>query len=119
MNKLIDFWSVPHFLFGVVTALFGTVFGFPFWSMFFMTLAIAIAWEIFEARFKLGEVSWNIASDIVLPLIAFPATFLLADRPEVSAEHRLLVFIIAFSLYAYTNVISWRARLDGDPDFKS
>lgn len=119
MRKLIDFWSVPHFLAGVVAALAAAVFSLPPVPMFFATFVLAILWELFEARFDLGEVSWNVGSDIALPLISFPIVFLLVDRAELEMEHRVLLLVIALSIYVYTNVISWRARLDGDSDFKS
>ncbi|MBP9751516.1 MAG: hypothetical protein KBD19_01495 [Candidatus Moranbacteria bacterium] len=119
MRNLIDFWSVPHFMAGVVAALIAVVFAFPPVPIFFATLILAILWELFEARFKLGEVSWNVGSDIALPLIAFPIVYALASRPEVGMEHRVLLLTIASSIYVYTNAISWGARLDGDRDFKS
>jgi hypothetical protein len=119
MRKLIDFWSVPHFLAGVVAALIAVVFSLPPVPMFFATLVLAVLWELFEAHFDLGEVSWNVASDIALPLLSFPLTFMLASRPEMEAEHRVLLLVIASSIYIYTNVVSWGARLDGDGDFKS
>lgn len=119
MRKLIDFWSVPHFMAGVVAALVTIVFALPPGLIFFMTLVLAILWELFEARFNLGEVSLNVGSDIALPLIAFPIVYILASRPELGMEHRVLLLVIASSIYVYTNVISWQARIDGDRDFKS
>jgi len=119
MRKLVDFWSVPHFLAGVVVALVAVVFVLPPTHMFIATMILAILWELFEARFQLGEVSWNVASDIALPLISFPLTFMLANQPELGAEHKVLLLVIASSVYIYTNVIAWGARLDGDQDFKS
>ena len=119
MSKLIDFWSVPHFLAGVVAALIAVVFVLPPVPMFFATLVIAILWELFESRLHFGEVSWNVASDIILPLLAFPVVFLLANRPELGMEHRVFLLAIASFIYIYTNIIAWQARLDGDIDFKS
>lgn len=119
MNRLLDFWSVPHFLFGVVSALITVAFAFPEWPMFFATLGGAILWEIFESRFDLGEVSWNVASDILLPLTAFPVTFSFATHPLVTQEHRVLLLVVAFFVFVYVNAIAWRARFEGDSDFKS
>ncbi len=119
MRNLIDFWSVPHFMAGVVSALAAVVFSLPLLPMLFATLVLAILWELFEARFNLGEVSWNVGSDIALPLIAFPIVYILANRPELDMEHKALLLVIATSVYVYTNAISWAARIDGDRDFKS
>jgi hypothetical protein len=119
MRNLIDFWSVPHFMAGVVAALVAVVFVLPPAPMFFATLVLAMLWELFEARFNLGEVAWNVGSDIVLPLIAFPIVYILASRPEFGMEHKTLLLVVASSVYVYTNAISWAARIDGDQDFKS
>lgn len=119
MRSLIDFWSVPHFMAGVVSALVAVVFSLPFGPMLFVTLILAILWELFEARFNLGEVSWNVAGDIVLPLIAFPIVYVLVNRPELDMEHRAFLLVVATSVYVYTNAISWVARIDGDRDFRS
>lgn len=119
MRNLIDFWSVSHFMAGVVSALAAVVFSLPSVPMFFVTFVLAILWELFEARFNLGEVSLNVGSDVVLPLLAFPVVYTLASRPELSAERKTLLLVIAFLIYVYANVISWRARINGDRDFRS
>ena len=119
MRKLIDFWSVPHFLAGVVAGLAAALFSWSPVPVFFAVLALAIFWEIFEAWFKLGEVSWNVVSDIALPLVAFPITYFLASRSELETEHKVLLLVMVVVIYVYTNLISWQARFNGDKDFKS
>lgn len=119
MKTLIDFWSIPHFLSGAVAALFAVVFAFPVPLMFFVTFAFAVLWELLEMRFRLREASWNVASDIALPLISFPMTVLLIGAAVPDHEHRVGLFLIVLVLYVYTNVVAWHARLDGDPDFMS
>ena len=119
MRTLIDFWSVPHFLSGVVAALFAILFSIPLQPVFFAVLALAILWEFLEMRFQLREASWNVASDIVLPLIAFPLTAAFVLRAVPDEEHRAGLFLLALVLYIYTNVIAWQARLDHDSDFLS
>lgn len=120
MRKLIDFWSVPHFLFGVVAALVAVVFEYPFTYAFYVTLTIALLWEVFEAKYRLGEVSINVLSDIALPLVAFPITYVLASHEAITFEHRVTLLVITGIIYIYSNVVAWRARLeDRDPDFLS
>lgn len=119
MKTLIDFWSIPHFLSGAVAALFAVIFAFPVLPMFFVTFAFAVLWELLEMRFQLREASWNVASDIALPLIAFPMTILLIGSAVPDHERRVGLFLVVLVLYVYTNVVAWHARLDGDPDFMS
>ncbi len=119
MKTLLDFWSIPHFLSGAVAALFAAVFALPVLPMFFLTFAFAVFWELLEMRFRLREASWNVASDIALPLISFPMTVLLIGAAAPDAEHLSGLFLVVLVLYVYTNVAAWHARLDGDPDFMS
>lgn len=119
MKTLLDFWSIPHFLSGAVAALFAVVFTLPVPIMFLITFAFAVFWELLEMRFRLREASWNVASDIALPLISFPMTILLIGAADPDAEHLSGLFLVVLVLYVYTNVVAWHARLDGDPDFMS
>jgi hypothetical protein len=119
MKTLIDFWSIPHFLSGAVAALFAIVFALPVPLVFFLTFAFAVFWEFLEMGFRLREASWNVASDIVLPLISFPMTILLIGAADPDEEHLAGLFLVVLVLYVYTNVVAWHARLNGDPDFMS
>lgn len=119
MKTLIDFWSIPHFLSGAVAALFAVIFALPVLPMFFVTFAFAVLWELLEMRFQLREASWNVASDIALPLISFPITVLVVGSTVPDHERRVGLFLVVLVLYVYTNVVAWHARLDGDPDFMS
>lgn len=119
MKTLIDFWSIPHFLAGAVAALFSVAFALPIAPMFFITFAFAVLWEFLEMGFRLREASWNVVSDIALPLISFPLTILLVRTADPDTEHLTGLFLVVLVLYIYTNVAAWHARLDGDPDFMS
>lgn len=119
MKKLLDFWSIPHFLSGAVAALLAVVFALPIVPMFFATLVSAIIWEFLEMRFHLREASWNVVSDIALPLIAFPLTVFFVISAVPDHEHQVGLFLLVLILYVYTNVVAWNARLDDDPDFMS
>ena len=65
---LLDAWSIPHFLFGMVMALVAIVFQLPILTTFVVLVVIAILWEFFEMRMKLRENLWNVISDVLLPL---------------------------------------------------
>lgn len=119
MKHLLDFWSVPHFLSGVVSAMFTVVIGFPLVFMFFLTFAMAIVWELLEMRFRLREASLNVASDVLLPLAAFVLTIFFMQGFVPDADHRAGLLFVACILYTYTNVVAWQARFDHDTDFQS
>lgn len=119
MKHFFDFWSVPHFLSGVVSAMFTVVIGLPPLFMLCLTFAIAIVWELLEMRFRLREASLNVVSDVLLPLAAFIATLAFMQGFVPDADHRAGLLFVACILYVYTNVIAWQARFDHDTDFLS
>jgi hypothetical protein len=116
---MIDFWSVPHFLFGAVAALLSEVLGFPFQKGILLTFGIAVLWEFFEKRMKIGENIRNALSDIVLPLVAFPATWMYAEHVATTHDRRLALLVTVSALYLFTNFVAWRARFEKDRDFMS
>lgn len=119
MKRIIDFWSVPHFLAGAVTGLAASAFSWDPVVVFFLTLVLAIVWEFFEKSVRIGEGIRNVISDVVLPLVAFPATYLYAERAVTTDERRLALLVAVLGVYTYINFIAWRARSEKDRDFMS
>ena len=117
-KKLIDPWSVPHFLFGVVAALAAVVFAWPAMWTFVGIIVLAIAWEFLEMYFRLSEAPGNAWMDVLLPLIAFTLVYPLASNPAIDISQRFALLIVAMFLYLTTNYLSWRARLERDRDFQ-
>lgn len=116
-EKIIDIWSVPHFLFGTVTALCVLALAVDFWFSYAVLVALAVGWEIFEIKARIRETGNNVASDIVLPLIAYPLTFLLAETMTVDMEQRVALAVVSVFLFCVINFFSWQARYYRDPDF--
>lgn len=119
MKKIFDPWSVPHFLFGMVTALGALVFGWPVFMMFLVTLAVAIVWEFVEMRLKIRETNGNVLSDVLLPLIAYALTVNLVDQAAIDDGHRTSLLVVSIILYVFTNAMAWQARFDRDREFMS
>ncbi|MBP9728509.1 MAG: hypothetical protein KBD27_04000 [Candidatus Moranbacteria bacterium] len=116
-NKLFDWWSVPHFMFGVVTALAAIAFYWPAFYVFVGTLILALFWELLEKYVRLSEAPGNGWVDVVLPLLAFVITFLLVDQAELNHERHLGLLLITVLLYLFINMIAWRARFEKDEEF--
>lgn len=117
LKKLIDPWSVPHFLAGVVAALSAVVFVWPIFPVFFGMLLLAVLWELLELRFRLSEAPGNAWVDILLPLIAFTITLPIVSSPVIGRDQHQALLVVALFLYIVTNFLSWRARFDHDRDF--
>ena len=116
-HRALDWWSVPHFLFGMVVALGAFVFSLPVLPFFFATLILALFWELLEKRYRIDEASGNTLIDILLPLIAFVITLFLVDQVDANPEHYRALFAIVFLLYIAINFFAWRARFERDGEF--
>lgn len=116
-NKLFDWWSVPHFMFGIVTYLAAISF---FWNVFYAfiwTLVLALFWELLEKYVRLSEAPGNGWVDVILALLGFVSALTLVDQAELNHERHLGLLTITFLLYLFINMIAWRARFEKDHDF--
>lgn len=116
-KKLFDWWSVPHFMFGIVTALAAISFSWDVFSTFLGTIILALLWELLEKFVRLSEAPGNGWVDVVLPLMAFVMTVLLVDQAELNHDRHLGLLTITLLLYGFINLIAWRARFEKDQDF--
>lgn len=117
-GKLFDYWSVPHFLFGTVMALFAVTYTLEPFYMFFVTLCLAIVWEFLEIRFRLREAEGNRSVDVILPLVSFVMTFFLVGAETVPGRSASLLFVTCI-LYLSLNYFAWRARFDRERGFRN
>ncbi|MDP3957799.1 MAG: hypothetical protein Q8Q10_04875 [bacterium] len=118
MKKLIDPWSVPHFLFGVAVAFSVIVFDLPVFTIFFAVFFLALLWERLEQYFRLREAPENVWMDILLPLIAFTTTFFFANGADMSDDQNRSLLVISILVYIFVNFFAWRARFEHDRDFQ-
>lgn len=115
--KLFDWWSVPHFMFGIVMALAAISFSWPAFLVFVIMLVLALLWELLEKYVRLSEAPGNGWVDVVLPLLAFVVTYLLVDKAALNHDRHLGLLTITTLLYGFINLIAWRARFEKDQDF--
>lgn len=116
-NKLFDWWSVPHFMFGIVICLAAISFSWDIFVAFLATLLLALLWELLEKYVRLSEAPGNGWVDVVLALIGFVITLKLVDQAALNHERHLGLLTITFLLYLFINMIAWRARFEKDRDF--
>jgi hypothetical protein len=116
-NKLFDWWSVPHFMFGIVTCLAAISFTWPIFLTFVGTLILALIWELLEKYFRLSEAPGNGWVDVILALIGFVITLLLVDQAALNHDRHVGLLVITFLLYLFINMIAWRARFEKDEEF--
>lgn len=116
-GRMLDVWSVPHFFFGVVAAVFSLVFGFSFLVILFSILPLAIAWEWIEVRIGIYERLSNRIMDCILPLIGFILAHHLLDYLPVSLEQHPAMLATTLCIFFGINYISWEARFNGEREF--
>jgi|SRR6185369_2620354 len=117
LNKMFDWWSVPHFMFGMVTALSAITFYWPTFDLFLITLVLALLWELLEKKYRLSEAPGNAWVDVVLPLMAFVMTYLLVDTSKLNHEGHVGLLTITLLLYGVINMLAWQARFAKDKQF--
>lgn len=116
-GKVLDYWSIPHFFFGTVTALSAITFSWSIPLTFFGTIVIAIVWEFLEMGSGLRETDGNKIADVVLPLLSFWLTLVLVDRSDQNLGHNSSLLAVAIVVYLSLNFFAWRARFDHDREF--
>lgn len=116
-SKMFDWWSVPHFMFGMVTALCAITFEWPAFDIFLITTILALLWELLEKKYRLSEAPGNAWVDVVLALLAFVTTYLLVDTSPLNHEGHVGLLTITLMLYCVINMLAWRARWDHDKQF--
>ena len=114
---MFDWWSVPHFMFGMVTALSAITFYWPTFDLFLITLVLALLWELLEKKYRLSEAPGNAWVDVVLPLMAFVMTYLLVDTSKLNHEGHVGLLTITLLLYGVINMLAWQARFAKDKQF--
>lgn len=116
-NRMFDWWSVPHFMFGMVTALLAITFIWPAFELFLITLVLALLWELLEKKYRLSEAPGNAWVDVLLPLIAFVMTYYLVDTSTLNHDGHVGLLTITLMLYCVINMLAWRARYARDRQF--
>lgn len=117
IDRLFDWWSVPHFMFGIVMALMAVSFAWSPWYAFVGTLVIALLWELLEKYVRLSEAPGNAWVDVALPLISFVGTLFLVDQTAFNHERYLDLLFMTTLFFLFINMIAWRARLRKEKEF--
>ena len=108
-KRAFDLWSIPHFLFGILTALTSSLIGIPLPNALILTIVLAILWEWYEKLIGIKETILNIISDFILPIVAFTATALVLRTYSFHPEDLLVVTSAVLFLYIFTNLSGWLA----------
>ncbi|OGY57250.1 MAG: hypothetical protein A3D47_00980 [Candidatus Colwellbacteria bacterium RIFCSPHIGHO2_02_FULL_43_15] len=106
-GKYLDLWSVPHFLSGIVLGLIMHFLNFGTVPTFIIAFLCFVAYEMFEVIVKIEETRMNRTLDVVVGLVSFTPTFLLA--PMFSQTQNALVLILVATFDAAISWFGWDA----------
>jgi hypothetical protein len=105
-GTILDLWAFVHLISGTVIGILASFSNFSFWVLFFVTLVLMIAWEIFEVIVHIGESFENRIADVVVGGIGFLIAFFVA--PEGFGE-KLIVLTVLVILLGALEYLGWRA----------
>lgn len=105
---LVDLWTLPHLLSGVLIAYGARLYGVDFWTGLFISFSIATLWEVFEILTRISDVEHhtNGASDIAVAQIGYlaGAWFFWKYAGTLLGTS---VFIAAAALFATISALGW------------
>lgn len=116
-GKALDLWSIPHFLFGVLTGFLPPLTGMSFLTALALTVILAMLWEIYEKFVDIKETVQNSLLDIVLPIVAFTLTSLILRAYPLHPDDLLVAATAVLALYLFTNLSGWLAYRRRNRDF--
>ena len=106
-GKYLDFWSVIHFLSGVLLGILFGMLNITFLPALLLIIMLGIIFEVIE-YFILGiETFPNKVVDVIISTIGFLIAFLLLPKS-------LLLFLILLVVWIILNIIGWIAILFKD-----
>ena len=116
-GRAFDLWSIPHFLFGILTAFLPPLTGISLLTALALMLILAMLWEIYEKFVDIKETIQNSLLDIILPVVAFTLTSYALRIYSFRRDELLVVAVAVFLVYAFTNISGWLAFRRRHRDF--
>ncbi len=106
-GKYLDLWSVPHFLSGMSVGFALYLFRFEPAAACIIAFLLFVAYEMFEVIAEIEETRWNRTLDVVVGMISFIPTFLLAPRFEMGVLVYACVVVVAVD--GVLSYFGWKA----------
>ena len=116
-GRAFDMWSIPHFLFGVLTAFLPQLTGISFLTALTLTITFAMLWEVYEKFVELKETIQNSLLDIILPVVAFTLTSYILLLCSFHYDDLVVIATGVFIVYVFTNISGWLAYRRRSRDF--
>ena len=104
-KSLLDIWSIPHFLSGIIIGLPALQYGFGFTSALLIVLGLSIFFEIVEEVFHVDESHINKIGDIILGFIAYICGYYFFITFDPYEQN--IILIVSCFVYLLVAVPGW------------
>jgi hypothetical protein len=108
-GRALDLWSIPHFLFGVLTSFLPQLLGISFLTALSITIILAMLWEVYEKFADIKETVLNSLFDILLPIVAFVLSSVVVISNSFHHDDLLVIAVAIFLVYLFTLTSGWLA----------
>jgi hypothetical protein len=110
-GQFADFWTINHFLAGVLGTMMGLFLGLPWPLLVSLLTALFIAWEVFERVTGVGETLGNQITDVASSLMALILSgYVFALIPELLSYSLFSMVVLAFGGLELWGYLAWRRR---------
>ena len=106
-GKYLDLWSIPHFLSGMMIALLTHLLGFETVLAFAIAFIGTAGYELWEGWIGIEETRMNRFLDVVVGMMSFTPTFLLASMFSQMIDLSILLFVGTCD--AVLTYLGWKA----------
>lgn len=95
----VDFWNIPHVLFGALFFCVGYIIPLKFTISLASLIIVKIIWEIYENNSVIKETLLNSILDVISGIIGFIFSFyLISDYPNIFNWYFAITFVL-FALF--------------------
>lgn len=107
-RQFVDFWTIPHVLFGMFSALVLAYFGFSLLAGLTVTTVAAIFWEIAEiASGESDEVFSNKVSDVIVAALGYIVMWSIVYMSAPDSATLKIWIVVGAAVLAVINFIGW------------
>jgi hypothetical protein len=108
-GRVIDMWSIPHFLFGILFAFVPYAIPLSLLEVFLIMVGIALIWELGEYMEGIRETIWNNIADVILPIISYFLASHFLITYGLLPDQMTVLFVAVLMVYIFTNISGWLA----------
>mgnify|MGYP006169521859 CR=1 FL=1 len=100
-----DMWTIPHIFFGVILGALAYKLGLKFKTGMWITIILAILWEIFELIIVWEEAVSNRVTDILVAVIGYYIVWKILEKHPRDSKFNKSALIISLFIYSSFTIL--------------